>query len=106
MHKKAAYQSELLNAAVQKDAQEAPPGLGAAGTCQVPGNFMCASKGLQLVRVELDSRLSVVFCLNTLQAAGSYRQPFTLELCASIFALWFHFAMSFSCAQERFMTHA
>ena len=106
LHTQTAYQNELLNAAVQEDAQEVPPCLGAAGTCQVPGNFMCASKGLQLVRVELDSRLSIVFCLNTLQAAGSYWQPFILELCASIFALWVCFAMSFSCAQEDFMIRA
>ena len=80
VHRKTAYQNELLNAAVQEDAQEVPPGLGVAGTCQVSGHFMCASKGLQLVRVELDSRLSTVFCLNTLQAAGSYGQPFSLKL--------------------------
>ena len=79
VHKKTAHQIELLDAAVQEDAQEVTPGLGAAGTCQVPGDFMCASKGLQLVRVELNSSLSTVFCLMTLQAAGPYGASLQLE---------------------------
>ena len=57
---------------------------------------MCASKGLQPVRIELDSHVSTVFCLNTLQAVGSCGQTFSLKLCASIFALWFHSAVSFT----------
>ena len=78
VHRKTAHQIELLDAAIQEDAQKVPAGLGAAGTCQVPGDFRRASKGLQLVRVELKFRLSTTFCLNTLQAAGFYGQHFSL----------------------------
>ena len=42
----------LLNGAVKQYAEQVAPALAAAGICQLLGNLLCATKGLQFCRIQ------------------------------------------------------